>query len=488
MALFWIIGATVATLSWTEPPRFDGAGYATLGRALAEGRGYRVISLVGSPLHAHFPPAYPTALALVWLLVGTADQARFTILAHALSVGLMALGVWSVGRWWRWTEPRGVATCLTLALAVNWTWARTGGLIRSEPLAIALGGLSLLVARRVARSDRLTLGLIGLSLLLGLGVLTRQVAACWSLAVAVDLGLRRGWRAAGGLLVGIGLVVAPWVGWQVWVGSGTQSGLFQVGDLPRIVASQTVFYARRIPDVIVGPFVEVATVFGRSAWLGRVATVGAVAVACLVVLGWVRSGMSQRRRLGGLIPLLTLPLLLVWPFTEAGRFLVPLVPFVLMGAVEGGASLLGRLGVPRAKLWASRLVLAGSIPYAAYAVVSNRAGAERQLQRDFDAGCAWIASQTEPAGPVMAQHAVDVAWMTGRLGVAIPDGGMAEIVATIRRDHVAFFIIDDHRFARSPDNPLRALVNGSVRVEPVWRAGSTAVYRVNNQKLKPIEP
>src|SRR5258707_8858372 len=37
----------------SAPPRFDGAGYAVLGEALAEGRGYREIDLPGSPRHAH---------------------------------------------------------------------------------------------------------------------------------------------------------------------------------------------------------------------------------------------------------------------------------------------------------------------------------------------------------------------------------------------------------------------------------------------------
>jgi len=43
---------------------------------------------------------------------------------------------------------------------------------------------------------------------------------------------------------------------------------------------------------------------------------------------------TPRRRLAGLIALFTLALLLVWPFTEAGRFLFPIVPFLLVGATE----------------------------------------------------------------------------------------------------------------------------------------------------------
>ena len=86
---------------------------------------------------------------------------------------------------------------------------------------------------------------------------------------------------------------------------------------------------------------------------------------------------NPRRRLAGLIAFLTLALLLVWPFTEAGRFLIPLVPFLLVGATEGLAQpdvLGGNQTAPRL---GGGIVLAVSIPYAAYAVATGRAAAQR---------------------------------------------------------------------------------------------------------------
>ena len=281
-------GATLATMSWSEPPRFDGAGYATLGKALAEGRGYREINRPDAPPHAHFPPGYPAVLALIWKTVGTEEVGRFTTLSHAASLIGMAVGLWSVGRWWSRIEPRGVATCLTLALAVNWTWVRTGGVIRSEPLAIALGGLSLLLARRSSGRPGPP---VGLALLLGLGILTRQVFACWTLAVAVDLLIRRRRFAACVVLAGAAVAVAPWVYWQIRVGSGSQSRLFRGEGLLNLIAGQALFYARRIPDAMIGPFIEVATVFGRDRWLGG-----------LGHGGWDRRDIGHCARLGSFGP------------------------------------------------------------------------------------------------------------------------------------------------------------------------------------------
>ena len=88
----------------TAPPRFDGAGYAILGEALASGRGYREINLPDSPRHAHFPPGYPAALALVWRSFGRSD-----IAAHAFSMLCTTVAVllaWRCsGRWNRRGRP-----------------------------------------------------------------------------------------------------------------------------------------------------------------------------------------------------------------------------------------------------------------------------------------------------------------------------------------------------------------------------------------------
>src|ERR1700746_1263336 len=72
----------------SSPPRFDGAGYAVLGEALASGRGYREIDMPGAPRHAHFPPGYPAALALLWRLVGRSAPA-----AHVFSAACTAAAV-----------------------------------------------------------------------------------------------------------------------------------------------------------------------------------------------------------------------------------------------------------------------------------------------------------------------------------------------------------------------------------------------------------
>src|SRR4051794_18257121 len=81
-------GSSLANTRFNAPPRFDGAGYAVLGRSIAEGLGYREGSHPDAPPHTHFPPGYPLALASCFRAWGPSAAA-----AHALSLACTTVGV-----------------------------------------------------------------------------------------------------------------------------------------------------------------------------------------------------------------------------------------------------------------------------------------------------------------------------------------------------------------------------------------------------------
>ena len=99
-------------------------------------------------------------------------------------------------------------------------------------------------------------------------------------------------------------------------------------------------------DQIAGPVVEVATVFAPR--FAAPATAFAAIAIAVIVLGWVRLARRSRSRAVALVPTFTLGLLLAWPFTEAGRFLVPLIPCLIAGLVEGLAVIIRKLSIRRA--------------------------------------------------------------------------------------------------------------------------------------------
>ncbi len=469
-----------------SPPRYDGAGYSVLALSLIQGRGYREIDRPDAPRHAHFPPGYPLALAGLWKAFG-----RSVVAAHVFSMVCTVAASWLAWRWFRRIEPRRVADALGIALAVNWMWGVVGGAIQSEGLYLFLSMLAINLARRRGWRASLALGV-----LLGLCVLTRHVGMGLLVAVLIDRlstvamstprpnpppqggrGLLKpsplaGEGRVGGrrvslldvavIVLSAAIITSPWIYWLATVRRNTQVGLLESRGLTARIAAQALFYARRIPDALSGPFVEVATVFSRSKMAGLTATSVAVVFSVVVLVGLIRCIVRPRQRLAGLVPLVTLPLLLAWPFTEAGRFLVPLVPFLLVGTVEGLAWIvwLGQLSGQRLnpRHIAAGFLLVLAVPYPAYAVLSRRAEAQRRSHADFDAACAWIAREADRPGPILTRHPGEVFWQTGRLVISPVSDDPASLAKQIRDAEIAYILVDSDRFANAPSTPLARLI------------------------------
>jgi hypothetical protein len=440
-------------------------------------------------------------LALTWSLTGESPPA-----AHAVSA-LCTLGA-SLAAWWWFRQLLSdpAALVLGLALSVNWLWARTGAAIQSEPLSLLLGQCAILAATRAGRGRASgTRDAIGLGVLLAGCLLTRHAAIGLAVAILLDLAMRARWREVATVAGSVAMLISPWLAWLAAVGPGsrTQADLLApgAGTWSGRIAGQLIFYVQRIPDQMTGPFVEVGTVFRGSPALAILARGWAVLATAVIATGWVRALLRPRRRLAGLIPLCSLVLFSVWPYTEAGRFLVPLIPCLLIGAVEGLTVLLSGLGRvvglgahlrrSRARLVSASLLLAAALPYSAYMLYTGRARALEASHRDFDAACAWLVAHGDRPGPVLTRHPGEVYWQTGRPALEVPtaerpgdlDANAAAIARTIADYHVAYLLIDDQRYARAPLSPLARFVTAAPeRVRKVWsrtaQGASVAIYEV----------
>ena len=88
-----------ANADFSEPPRYDGAGYAVLALSILRDGDYREIDHPDAPRHAHFPPGYPLALAAVWRVTGVSlNSAHAFSCACTLAATLLA---WAWFRSWR---------------------------------------------------------------------------------------------------------------------------------------------------------------------------------------------------------------------------------------------------------------------------------------------------------------------------------------------------------------------------------------------------
>lgn len=477
--------AAAAGTDWSAPPRYDGAGYAVLARAILEGQGYRAIDHPDHPRHAHFPPGYPLVLAATWKITGLS-----TVAARAVSLVFTVGATLAAWCWFRRLVPARAAFLMAMALALNWLWARTGAAIQSEPLYLLLGQLAILVAsvpkRNPARRGW-AIRPVALGILLAAAILTRHVAVGLALAVLIDRAISRRWREVIVIAGVCALLVAPWVAWILTIGPEGRSQASLAlggGSLPARIAGQSVFYIERIPDALTGPFVEVGTTFRHGLRLAVAASLWAAAATTLIALGWIRALRRPRRRLAGLIAGCTLAILLAWPFAEAGRLLIPLIPCLLIGAVEGltvlgrwSESMGRRLGGRRARRIASGLVLAAALPYSLYATIAGKSRASTPAERDFDAACAWLAGHADRPGPVLTRHPGEVFWRTGRHALEVPtserpgdtNADAATIARTIAAHRVAYLLIDRNRYANAPPSPLEGFVaTFPERVRAVW--------------------
>jgi 4-amino-4-deoxy-L-arabinose transferase-like glycosyltransferase len=473
--------AALPQTRWHAPPRFDGAGYAVLAKALVLGEGYRAIDHPDAPRHVHFPPGYPLVLSAVWRVTGiSVVSAR--VVSVAVSMGAILL-------FWRWLarllEPRA-AWWLALALAVNWRWSREASAIRSEPLFLFLTAASLWFACWIDRAERAS-WCLALGALLGFTALTRQVGMSLAIAVLIDRVRTDGGRLPRAGLIGAGMiaVLAPWWFWIAYQPRGSQVELLArpVSAVFLTLVQNAAFILERLPDQWLGPGIEMATVYFRNPSLAAFATLAAAAICLIVVVGLRSLSAAPHAALAQLAPLLSVVVLLYWPFTEAGRFLMPLLPWFLIGLTEGIAQIFDRLKRPIARRAIARAICLLSLPYTLYSITTDRAGAAERTHADFDAACAWIVAHPHPTGPLMVRQPGEAYWQTGRLCVPVPDSTPA-IERAISNYDPAFLIIDDNRFTNAEPSPLARLVEAHSRnLEHAATFGAVQVWRRRSLKL-----
>jgi hypothetical protein len=490
---------TAGSACWSAPPRYDGAGYAVLARALTSCQGYRAIDQPDRPRHGHFPPGYPFLLALTWR-VSQGSACAFHMISVACTVSATIASWW----WFRRLMPNDTALILALALAVNWVWARTGGAILSEPFYLLLCQLAVLAAIKGTRRQRvgpawnLTMGV-----LLAGCLLTRHIAVGMVVGVLLDRALARRWVDALTIAVTTGVAISPWVVWLAFVGSdaGTQAGMYlgSSASWRDWIGGQFLFYIQRIPDQLTGPLVELGTGSRASKLIWRTANFWGLLGTGGIAVGLAALVSRPRTRLVALIPILTLCVLLSWPFLEAGRFLIPLVPCLLLAAVAGISTLLifcverGGFHVRPSKIRriAASLVLVGSLPYSVYVLAEGKTKALEATQSDFDSACDWLVNHADRPGLVLSRHPGEVYWQTGRQGLEVAtaeqraerESGSDSITDMIAGHEVAYLLIDRDRYALAPSSPLKRFVEAHPHdVRIVWESRGITIFELIPQR------
>lgn len=339
--------------AWRLVPRVSGvfhddAIYVTTAKALAEGEGYHLINLPGSPRQTKYPIVYPAVLALIWKVWprfpdNVLAMQVLTLLAAAAAVGGSYLYLVRFGYCSRLT-----ATCAVLVSATTPTLLYTSTLTLSEmPFALlllaALWRLDLDLQKPRSRLGQFCTGL-----LLAAPYLCRSVGLSIVIAALALLGWHRKplrWTVAG--------AAAAMFPWFTWTLLGTTSWLDDpiIGYYTDYRAGYTPFSAQGVVVFAINLLLLCRDSIGLAmTGVQEAADAAGIRFAKWLVLpgavGWayVARRSLQYRPLPWVL-LLYGVMICLWPWPP-WRFLVPILPLLVSQMAQALSSILSSL-LPR---------------------------------------------------------------------------------------------------------------------------------------------
>lgn len=503
-----------AHLAWVsrEMPHFghlhDDSIYFVCAKSLAQGRGYRILSLPAGPFQTKYPPLWPLALAAIWKL-----DARFPEnLRWGMALTWIMLPAF-VALAWRWFRRSGFGNgastvlCATIALSPC-VIVLSAGMMSDLVFSVAL--LAAILA--IDSADRSALRPLFAGLLAALAYLIKTAALPLIAAGPLWLALRKRYRAA---ILMFGAMLPAVAGWMLW----SRAHMSHARDLVSLYYTDYLGYQvlnvtwRDLPVVmwknLDGVFAGIAellifdlakTPFGMH--LARL-------LAIVVIAGTVRF-----TRLRGMTPyhwfaLMYTAILLVWHFPPNNRFLLPLFPLLLAGLATELANLAAvmRSAWPRG---ASNHIIVSAIAAAlagmvCFGAVSNARAVHSDIPAIINqhravlasnrAAFAWIA-QHASAGNFYAYDDPAFYLYTGRHAVSLPVAPQPfyredreavlrpfrAMPAFAREQHINYFLFTAADFHRDlPDaerSEVRRILASNQDLTPLYRSPLSSILEL----------
>jgi hypothetical protein len=396
LSIFYPITAQVV-----YPYNADSAEYMVLAASLIEGDGYRFDGRLAS----RFPPGFPVLLAPV---VGLADRSFVALSRYTAIFGILGLLV-TLAYFRLRREPLSLAFSLLLGTSVSYYSAATSGPMSDIPyLVLSIGFLAWMeytqhhdparsnLAGVASASILLLLTLacraIGVAFLAGLGLtLLHQFARARRRAID-----KRATLQTAGLLAIGALFFAGWSWWtaahrEPYFSSVAEHPYWRqllsndphLGDSGR--ASMAAVLLRNLTNVPI-QLAHASEILTNLPWLKPSwFSPFILAAAALLLIGW-REELRRSNPLAGWYFLAYMGIILIWPFDEGTRFLVPVTPLLFFFTASGIRIVDGWARGPEANLFFKcTLVLAGVAAVGCWQI----AGSSRQ---DLGALIFWLAA------------------------------------------------------------------------------------------------
>ena len=446
----------------------DDAYYVLLGKALAEGDGYRLISSGTTPILPLYPPGLPFLLSLVFRIAPQFPENVW--LLKSLSVAAMfAAGCLSYAYFRERRLERDLAALAALAITTipAFVFLATSTVMSECVYTLTQLGVVYVLQRSARGTSSRSAAVAAGAGLLGAGaVLLRSAGIAVILAGIVWMVKERRWRQAAAFAAASVLCLLPWFLYarahassaearashggavaysyveQVrmrWAGAPV-SGTITLADVPdRLMTNAVDVFGRAVggmfaPVMFRGPeesgeeVVSLGGVIGIMR--GSMGSAGATVAISLALSAVVLAGFVAAVRRGAsvaefLVPV-ALAIILIWPFWSF-RFLLPLAPFLFFYFVTG----LNLLASPRVA-HVIVLVLLGLnlFDHARYLLpATGSESAERRpwlaQAREVDDALAWIDGNVS-SGIVATTNPALVYLRTGRKTVSF-DGSIDDL-------------------------------------------------------------
>jgi hypothetical protein len=349
--LGWAYGAAL------RAPAFgmfhDDGIYAVTAKALATGRGYRIVSLPGEIAQTKYPFLFPALLAAVWRVFPRFPEnliwLKLVPLASTVAWGALAYRLFRAQ-----TASKPVSMALTGLMTVAPWVLFLGTALLSETLFAALLTGALLLLGRLERANAATStsgagwrAVVGVALLSSAAFLTRTVGITLIATGVLVLLMQGRWRRlAAFTLICVGLC-GPWVWWQAHQDSAAldiEPYYSRVNYQSwNILSFSTAQRFQILKQNLAGMALAPATLAGVP--VGGCGPLLALAAGALVAAGFSLS-LSRRPAALEIFVALYTGLVLCWAWPPV-RFMAPLLPALLVYGYRGTRAACSGLKVSR---------------------------------------------------------------------------------------------------------------------------------------------
>jgi len=531
-----LVGAGLLYYAALSPANFgrphDDSIYVTTAKALATGEGYRIISLPYEPAQTKYPPFYPFLLSLIWKVYPQFPQnlIPMMLLTVAATLGFLAVSYLYLVR--KNYSSRWQAVVVLALAALNWRTVALVSTLYSEMVYALLSVLALYLAEEYEKQDRgWTWGAMA-GVVIGLTFLTRSLGVTLLIALAVHSVLRRRWKKALlPLTVGSMFVI----GWAVWCylnrttadGANVDyytsyfghinqviSSLHSQNNTPKWLVLFGLLGRNTLMFTLVSPVVVLLGIdYASAQYFGF--------VSLFMLAGFIRQA-RQGLRLLHIYIICYIAMAAFVPFPSYDRYLMPLIPFVLLFVVAEAERLIilirsellrnGRMikQVSAAFIGLALLISAGTILYNHFSEIFQRLGptpfqkTPKPAPEDVEA-IEWINQHTNSSDVLVCYHDPVYFLYTGRKSSrSLPmeewidwredrtsmDAVENLVFRTLEQDKGRYLIVTSTDFEAEDQTGQYRRILGSIidshpeRFTPVFnsRDGRSKIFRVENNE------